>query len=162
MASDAPAKDEGEFVGLTNGAIGVEEPLLEDIDGGTTTKDEIVAELHLRKKQPVLNAGVFSLLGSEKGREAGQPLLGTGDQIVGGERRGEFLQGFRIRTLQEGVGALRKVDVLLSHAQSEPVMLIETDPSGEGKVGADPYKHLSPMAVLDIEVVLLDPTVLHL
>ena len=28
MASDAPAKDEGEFVGLTNGAIGVEEPLL--------------------------------------------------------------------------------------------------------------------------------------
>src|SRR5437016_13910327 len=121
-----------------------------------------LSKFHLRKKQPVLNAGVFSLLGSEKGREAGQPLLGTGDQIVGGERMGEFLQGFRIRTLQEGVGALRNVDVLLSHAQSEPVMLIETDPSGEGKVGADPYKHLSPMAVLDIEVVLLDPTVLHL
>src|SRR5216110_236853 len=96
MASDAAAEDQGEFVGLTDGAIGVEEPLLEGIDGSTTTKDEIVAELHLRKKQPVLNAGVLSLLGSEKGREAGQPFLGTGEQIVGGERIGEFLQGLSL------------------------------------------------------------------
>src|SRR5437867_5996412 len=96
---DAAAEDQGEFVGLTDGAIGVEEPLLEGIDGGATTKDEIVAELHLRKKQPVLNAGVLSLLDSEKGREAGQPFLGTGDQIVGGEGIGEFLQGLRIGTL---------------------------------------------------------------
>jgi len=48
---------------LTDGAIGVEEPLLKGIDGGATTEDEIVAELHLRKKQPVLNAGVLFLLG---------------------------------------------------------------------------------------------------
>ena len=86
----------------------------------------------------------------------------TSDQIGGGERIGESLQGLRIRTLQESVGALLKADATLLHAQSEPVMLIETDPGGEGKVGADPYKHLSPMAVLDIEVVLLDPTALHL
>ncbi|MGB2665269.1 MAG: hypothetical protein WAK48_14785, partial [Candidatus Acidiferrum sp.] len=37
----------------------------------------------------------------------------------------------------------------------------ETDPGGERKVGTDPYKHLSPAGVLDIEVVLLDPTALH-
>jgi hypothetical protein len=110
----------------------------------------------------VLNAGVLSLLRSEKGREAGQPLLATSDQIVGGEGIGEFLQGPRIRTLQEGVRALLKADALLLHAQGEPVMLIETDAGGEGEVGADPYKHLSPTGVLDIEVVLLDPTVLHL
>src|SRR5207253_10880260 len=144
MASDAAAEDQGEFVGLTDGAIGVEEPLLEGIDGGTTTKDEIVAELHLRKKQPVLNAGVFSLLGSEKGREAGQPFLGTGDQIVGGEGIGEFLQGLRIGTLQEGVSALLKANATLLQVQGQPVMLIETDASGEGKIGAHPYEHLSP------------------
>src|SRR5207253_7936183 len=100
--------------------------------------------LYLRKKQPVLNAGVLSLLGSEKGREMGQPLLGTGEQIVGGEGIGEFLQGLRIGTLQESVRALLKADATLLHAQGQPVMLIETDASGEGKIGAHPYEHLSP------------------
>jgi hypothetical protein len=99
MASDAAAKDQGEFVGLTDRAIGVEQPLLEGIDGGAATEDEVVAELHLRKKQPVLNAGMLSLLGSEKGREAGQPFLSASDHIVGGERIGESLQGLRIGTL---------------------------------------------------------------
>ncbi|PYT96227.1 MAG: hypothetical protein DMG38_24755 [Acidobacteria bacterium] len=56
MAGDAAAKDQGEFVGLADSAIGVEESLLEGIDGGATTEDEIIAVLYLRKKQPVLNA----------------------------------------------------------------------------------------------------------
>jgi hypothetical protein len=33
---------------LTDGAIGIDESLLEGINGGTTTKDEIVGELHLK------------------------------------------------------------------------------------------------------------------
>jgi hypothetical protein len=98
---------------LPDGAIGVEESLLEGIDGGAATEDEIVAVLHLRKKQPVLNAGVLSLFGSEKGREASQPFLSTGDHLVGREGIGKFLQGFRIGTLQEGVGALLKADAPL-------------------------------------------------
>ena len=146
---------------MTDGAVGVEEPLLEGIHGGATTKDEIVAELHLGKKQPVLNAGVLSLLGREKGREAGQPFLRTGDQIVGGEGIGEFLQGLRIGTLQESVRALLKADALLSQAQGQPVMLIETDARREGEIGTDAHKHLSPAGVLDIEVVLLHPAPLH-
>jgi hypothetical protein len=137
------------------------EPLLECIHGGATTEDEIVASLHLGKKQSVLNASMLSLLGSEKGREAGQPFLGTGDQIVGGEGIGEFLQCLWIGTPQEGVGALLKADAPLLHAQGQPVMLIETDACGEREIGADPYKHLSPTGVLYIEVVLIDPTVLQ-
>src|SRR5215469_54602 len=129
---DAATEDEGKFVGLTDGAISIEEPLLESIDGGATTKDEIVAVLYLGKKYPVLNAGVLSLLDREKGRKAGQPLLGTGDQIVGLEGIGEFLKGFSIGTLQEGVGALLKTDATLLHTQGQPVMLIQTDASGEG------------------------------
>jgi hypothetical protein len=88
---------------LTDGAIGIEEPLFEGIDGGATAENEIFAELHLRKKQSVLNAGVLSFLGSEKGREASQPFLSTGEQIVAGEGIGEFLQGLRVRTLQEAL-----------------------------------------------------------
>ena len=85
MASDAPAEDQGEFVGLTNGAIGVEQPLLESIDGGATTEDQIVAKFYLCEKHSVLNPGVLSFLGGEKGGEMGQPFLCTGDQIVGRE-----------------------------------------------------------------------------
>ena len=41
MASDAPAKDQGESLDLTDSAIGVEQPLLEGIDGDATTEDEL-------------------------------------------------------------------------------------------------------------------------
>ena len=141
MAGDATTKYQREFVGLTDGAIVVEEPLLEGIHGSATTEDQIVTILYLRKKQPVLNAGVFSLFGSEKGREAVQPLLSTGDHLVGGEGIGEFLQGFRVGTLQEGIGALLKVDATFLQAQGQPVVLIETDASREGEIGTDAHKH---------------------
>src|SRR6516162_31900 len=161
-ASDAPAKDEGELIGLTDSAICVDKSLLEGIDGSATTKDEIVTELHLRKKQPMLNSSVLSLFGSEKGRKASQPFLGTDDQIIAGERIGEFLQGLRVRTLHKSVRALLKADITLSQAHGQPVMLIETDASGEGEIGTDPHKHLPPVGVLDVEVVLLDPSPLQL
>src|SRR5215468_1405290 len=162
MTGDAAAEDQGEFVGLTDAAIGIDESLLEGINGGTTTKDEIVGELHLGKKQPVLNTGLLSLLGSEKGCEAGQPFVGAGDQILGGEGIGEFLQSLRVRTLHKSVRTLLKVDIALSQAQGQPVMLIEADASREGEVGADPDEHLPPTRVVDIEVVLLDPPPFHL
>src|SRR5207244_13398366 len=41
-------------------------------------------------------------------------------------------------------------------------MLIETDTGGEREIGANPYEQSSPMGVLDIEVILIDPTPLHL
>src|SRR5256886_17637639 len=100
-ASDAAGEDQGEFVGLTNAAIGVEEPLLKRIDGSATTEDQIVTEFYLCEKQSALNPGVLSLLGGEKGSEAGQPFLCTGDQIVGREGIRYFLQGFWIGGLQE-------------------------------------------------------------
>ena len=45
MPRDATAEYQRELVGLTDGAIGVEEPLLEGIDGGATTEDQIVGVL---------------------------------------------------------------------------------------------------------------------
>jgi hypothetical protein len=122
MASDATAEDQGEFVGLTNGAIGVEEPLLESVDGGATTEDQIVTKFYLGEKHSVLNPGVLSLLGSEKGREACEPFLCTDAQIVGREGIGEFLKGFRIGTSQEGVRALSKPNATLLQALGQPVM----------------------------------------
>ena len=108
MASDAPAKDQGEFVGLTDSAIGVE--------------------------QPLLNAGVLSLLGSEKGRETGQPFLSTVDQIVGDETIGESLQG-RSEHCKKAFAHCRK---RMSRSHRQPIMLIETDASGEGEISPAP------------------------
>ena len=85
MTGDTGAEDQGEFVGSTDGAVGVEEPLLKDIDGSATTKDEVVAELHLREEEPVLAARVFSLSRGEEGCEMRQPFLATGHQIARGE-----------------------------------------------------------------------------
>jgi hypothetical protein len=67
MTGDPAAEDEGQFVGLTNGAIGIEEPLFEGIDGSATTENEVIAELGLGKEQTMLNSSVLSLLGVKKG-----------------------------------------------------------------------------------------------
>src|SRR5947199_9271656 len=96
-ASDAAAEDQGEFVGLTNAPLGVEEPLFKSLDGSATTEDQIVTEFYLCEKQSVLNPGVLSLLSGEKGSESGQRFLCTGDHIVGREGFRCFVQDVRIR-----------------------------------------------------------------
>jgi hypothetical protein len=96
MTGDPAAEDEGQFVGLTNGAIGIEEPLFEGIDGSATTENEVIAELGLGKEQTMLNSSVRSLLGGEERRETGQPFLGARNANIGSERIGELLQGLRI------------------------------------------------------------------
>ena len=109
----------------------------------------------------MLNTGVLSLLGSEKGGEVSQPFLSTADHLVGGEGIGEFLQRLRVRTLHKSIRALLKVDTPLSQAHGQPVVLIETDARREGEIGTDAHKHLTPTGVLDVEVVLFDPASLH-
>ena len=59
--------------------------------------------------------------------------------------------------IDEGIGALLKVDALLAHPVRQPVMLIEADPRRERQVGADAHEHAAPALVVDIEVVLDDP-----
>lgn len=40
-------------------------------------------------------------------------------------------------------------------------MLIETHAGGEREIRANPHEHRSPVAILDVEVILVDPTLLH-
>src|ERR1019366_4742242 len=84
----------------------------------------------------MLTTGLFALLLREDGSEAVQPLAAADQQIVRGQRIGEFLKPLGVTATQEGVGGLLKVDVLLLHAEGEPVMLVETDAAGKGEVGA--------------------------
>src|ERR1700730_18145867 len=70
-----PAKDESNFLGLSDSSVHVEQALGELIDGGTAEEDQVVAKLDLGKEEPVLTASLASLLGGEEGSEGGQPLL---------------------------------------------------------------------------------------
>lgn len=63
---------------------------------------------------------------------------------------------------KEGVGGLLKVDVLLLHAQGEPMMLVETNACRKREVGRETNEHSAPVAIVDVEVVLHDPALSQL
>ena len=159
VLADPAAEDHGDLVGLSDCSIGVEQAFAEIVQCRAATEDEVVAKLDLREEQPVLAAGLLPLSCSEEGREARQPLLAAGQQVPRGERVGELLKALGRRAFDEGIGALLEVDALLTHAVGQPVMLIEADAGGERKVGTDADEHPSPLPVVDVEVVLDNPSV---
>src|SRR5438045_4131685 len=107
----------------------------------------------------MLATGLRSFPRSEERGEARQPLLAACHQVARRERVSELLEAFRRCTLDEGVGALFEGDALLAHPVGEPVMLIETDSSGERKIGTQADEHPSRPAVIDIEIILNDPAI---
>ena len=94
----------------------------------------------------------------EEGRQLGEPFLAAVLKVVGGQGIGESLQGLRIATLREGIGGLSKADSSLLQTIGNPVVLVQTYARRERKVRTDPHKHPSPLAIVQIEVVLIDPS----
>jgi hypothetical protein len=159
---DTSPEDRGDFVRLPDRSIGIQEPLAEAIESRPPMEDQVVAVLDLRDEQPVLTAGPSTFpVGKERG-ESREPLLPAAHEIAGGQGIGEFLQPLRLDALQEGVDTLLKADAFGAELIRQPVMLIQTDPGGEGKVWADPDEHPSPEAVGEVEVVLHDPALREL
>src|SRR5262249_40134910 len=54
--------------------------------------------------------------------------------------------------------ALLEPYAFLTHPIGQPVMLVEANPSREGKVGTHAKKHASPAGIVDVDIVLNDPT----
>ena len=75
FAGHFPAKDESNFLRLSDGSVHVEQALGELVDGGTAEEDQVVAKLDLREEEPVLAASRSPLLGGEEGSKGVQPLL---------------------------------------------------------------------------------------
>src|SRR2546426_8407655 len=96
-------------------------------------------------------------LGEEGGKGA-EPFLGANQQIAASERVSQLLQALGIGTVEESVRALLERDSFLAQAVGQPVVLIEANSGGERKIGTHAHEHTSPAAVVDIEVVLEDPT----
>ena len=72
---------------------------------------------------------------------------------------GQLLQTLGCRTSQKSIRTLPEIDALFAQAVRQPVMLVETHPSRERKIGAHAHEHAAPALVVDIEVVLDDPAV---
>jgi hypothetical protein len=67
-----------------------------------------------------------------------------------------------VTATKKSVSGLLKVDVLLLHAQGEPMMLVETNTCRKRKVGREANEHSAPVAIVDVEVVLNDPALSQL
>jgi len=89
--ADPAAEDRRDLVRLFDGSIGVDEPLAELVEGSAAMKDEVVAEFGLSEEKPMLTAGLFSFGCGKERREASEPLLAAGDEVMRGEFVGQFL-----------------------------------------------------------------------
>ena len=62
LLGDFAAEDHGDLLGLSDGAIHVQQSFGELVDCGTAVEDQVVAILDLGEEEPVLAAGLSSFL----------------------------------------------------------------------------------------------------
>lgn len=89
---DLATEDNGDLVGLTDGAVGIEEPFSEFVEGGPPIKDQVVAVFDLREEQAVVATGVVAFSRCEKRGETDQPFVAAAGKVFGGEGVGQLLQ----------------------------------------------------------------------
>ena len=69
VLGDLAAEDNGEFIGLTDRPIGIQQSFPHPVQGGTAREDHVVAKLRLRKKQPVINPSPTAFARGKKGNQ---------------------------------------------------------------------------------------------
>src|SRR5439155_26260743 len=141
---DLAAEDRGEFRGLSNGPIGIEQALAERVQRSAPVEDQVVTVLDLREEESMLTAGRPPLRRREERREGAEPLLGTAIDIASGKAVGEYLKAGCIAAGEERIGLLAKPNALRPHLRGEPVMLIEADARREGEVGTESHEQAAP------------------
>ena len=71
LLGDLTTEDRGDLVGLADGAIGIQQSLVEPIECGAPVKDQVVAILRLGEEEPVLTAASFAFAVFEERSQAG-------------------------------------------------------------------------------------------
>jgi len=74
LFSDLATEDDGDLVGLSDGAIGIQQSLAQSIEGSAAMEDEVVAILELGEEEAMLTTRVFALALGEEGGESIQPF----------------------------------------------------------------------------------------
>src|SRR5215471_14323213 len=74
ITTDLMAKDDGEFVGLADRPVRIQQSLTEPIDGRAAGKDQVVAQFNLREEQSVFDSSLLSFSGSEEWNQWPEPF----------------------------------------------------------------------------------------
>jgi hypothetical protein len=67
-----------------------------------------------------------------------------------------------VRQRIPGARTLLKIDAFGTHPVSQPVVLIEANARRKRQIGADAYEHPTTVLVVDVKVILHDPTLRQL
>jgi hypothetical protein len=105
----------------------------------------------------ILRGGPASFRRREERGERQQSFLRTVGQIARHKGVREVVQLRRVAGGQEGIPTLLKRNALGVQAMFEPVMLIEAHTREKAEVGADANEHAAPLAIEQIEIVLVHP-----
>ena len=68
---DLAAENGGDLAGLADGAVGIQQSLVEAIECGAPMKDQVVTIFDLGEKEPVLTAASFAFAFFEERSQAG-------------------------------------------------------------------------------------------
>src|SRR5215813_5702973 len=60
VRGDLTTEDAGDLAGPADGAVGIQQSVVQAIECGAPVKDQVVAILHLGEKEPVLTAASFA------------------------------------------------------------------------------------------------------
>src|ERR1700757_5347469 len=74
----------------------------------------------------------------------------------------QFLELLWMAACKERIGTLLKIDAFGTHAVSQPMVLIEADTRRKRQIGTDANEHPTPVLVVNVEVILHDPTLRQL
>ena len=106
----------------------------------------------------MLTAAGFAFAFFEEGSQTGQPFLPATGQIVGRQGICQLLKLLRMTAFEERIGTLLKIDPFGAHAVGQPVVLIEANARRKRQVGTDAHEHPTPVLVVNVKVILHDPT----
>jgi hypothetical protein len=81
---------------------------------------------------------------------------------MGSQGIGQFLKLLGMTAFEERIGTLLKIDAFGAHAVGQPVVLIEAEARRQRQIGTDAHEHPTPVLVVNVEVILYDPTLRQL
>jgi hypothetical protein len=152
---DLAREDDGHLVRTSERELVAQRVLEPRAPGGRAVEDARVGELELAEAERVAVAAA-AVLGREGRRQARLPAAEKALHVLrpeacadGGERGGVLARAKAVVERLEGEP--RALGLAL-----RPLVAVEADPGGEGRVGARLYEGRAPLAVAHVEVVVVD------
>src|SRR5437870_929857 len=87
--------------------------------------------------------------------------MGERNDVRGREAIGQFLQALGVGALDKGIATLSESNFLLGQLPCQPFMPVDAQATIVGKVRTDAEESAAELGIVEIEVILVDETVLE-